>query len=367
MIRLPGRRARNAKSEGYATAIPLLLAALCSSFNVSLPGAEEPASAKIRPAAEAFSTGRFSWSLGPPILSPVERLEDRCYSVKDPSVVRFENRWHLFCTIRSEKRTHQIEYLSFDDWPNANAAPRHVLTLTNGYFCAPQVFYFEPHRKWYLIYQVLDQTRKVALQPAFSTSADLSDPQSWTRPALLFPAHPDNVEAWIDFWVICDDTKAHLFFTSNNGKMWRAETKLSDFPFGWSQPMVVLRDDIFEASHTYRVKGLDLFLTIIEAQAPGGRRYYKAYLADRLDGQWRPLATTAEKPFAGLIHLQGERNAWTDSFSHGELIRAGYNQRMELNPGKTIFLFQGVSDEARRGKNYGQIPWRLGLLKATGE
>src|SRR5687768_17060961 len=48
--------------------------------------------------------------------APVERPQDPSYSVKDPTVVRFNDRRHLFCTVRSEKRSHQIEYLSFADW-----------------------------------------------------------------------------------------------------------------------------------------------------------------------------------------------------------------------------------------------------------
>ena len=279
------------------------------------------------------------------------------------AIVRFDNRWHLFCTIRSVRRSHQIEYLSFDDWPQANAATRHVLTITNGYFCAPQIFYFEPHRKWYLIYQALDKNRKVALQPVCSTSTNLGDPRSWTPPAFLYPAHPDNVEGWIDFWIICDDAKAHLFFTSNNGKMWRAETALSKFPFGWSRPAIVLRGDIFEASHTYHLKGMNQFITVIEASAAGDRRYYKAYVADRLDGEWRALSATPEKPFASPLNVTADGKPWTDSYSHGEFLRAGYNQRMEIDPANLQFLYQGVTDEARRGKKYGDIPWRLGLLK----
>ena len=257
-----------------------------------------PESQAADQSADALRSGRFKWTASEPLLSPASRPDDPCYSVKDPSIVRFDNRWHLFCTIRGQKRTHQIEYLSFDDWTNANAAIRHILAVTNGYFCAPQVFYFEPHQKWYMIYQASDKARKVALQPVFSTSTNITNPQSWSTPLFLYPAHPENVEGWIDFWVICDDTKAHLFFTSNNGKMWRAETKLVNFPYGWSQPEVVLRGDIFEASHTYRLKGRNEFLTVIEAMGSGGRRYYKAYLADKLDGDWKPLAATAEQPFA---------------------------------------------------------------------
>jgi hypothetical protein len=310
----------------------------------------------------AIQSGQFDWTVGPPVLSPADRPVDPCYSVKDPTVVRYNDRWHLFCTIRSQKRSHQIEYLSFGDWKDAAGAQRHVLTITDGYFCAPQVFYFTPHKKWYLIYQASDATRKPSLQPAFSTTNDIGDPTSWTKPVLLFKEHPDNVQMWIDFWVICDEEKAHLFFTSLDGKMWRAETPLDRFPNGWDQPRVVLEGDIFEASHTYRLKGANKYLTVVEAQN-SGRRYYKAYLADRLDGQWTPLAATREKPFASPINVRETAEHWTDSFSHGELLRIGHNERLEVAPQNLRFLFQGVTDEKMRGKNYGEIPWQLGILE----
>lgn len=304
----------------------------------------------------------FRWTAGAPVLSAADRPEDHCYSVKDPSVVYFEGRWHLFTTIRSEKRSHQIEYVSFDEWKNARTAPRHILTITNNYFCAPQVFYFTPHKKWYLIYQASHLQRKPTLQPAFSTTTDIANPSSWTKPAFLYNEHPDNIKAWIDFWVICDQSKAHLFFTSNNGLMWRAQTSLADFPAGWSKPIVVIRDDIFEASHTYRLKGRNEFLTIVEAQA-GGRRYYKAYTAGRLDGDWKPLAATRQKPFASPVNVRETAGHWTDSYSHGELLRSGIDEHLEVDPANLKFLFQGVSDPAKAGKVYGQIPWELGLLE----
>ena len=40
--------------------------------------------------------------------------------------------------------------------------------------------------------------------------------------------------------------------------MWRAETRLEDFPAAWNKPAIVLRDDIFEASHTYLLKPVAL-------------------------------------------------------------------------------------------------------------
>ncbi len=314
---------------------------------------------------EALLSGRFRWAATAPLVSPADRPDDPCHAVKDPTVVHHDGRWHHFCTIRSRHRTHQIEYSSFTDWEDADRAERHVLKLTDGYFCAPQVFYFAPHRRWYLIYQVAEPTRKPALQPAFSTTEDLADPDSWTEPTLLFDEHPDNVTAWIDFWVICDERKAHMFFTSLDGRMWRSETDLEDFPGGWDRPRVVLEADIFEASHTYRLKGLDRYLTVVEAQGDGGRRYYKAYVAERLDGAWEPLAATPERPFAGPVNVRFEGEPWSDSFRHGELLRAGVDERLEVEPTGLRFLFQGVAEADRRGKPYGEIPWRLGLLEAV--
>jgi hypothetical protein len=99
----------------------------------------------------------------------------------------------------------------------------------------------------------------------------------------------------------------------------------------------------------------------VEAQA-GGRRYYKAYLASALDGAWLPLAASEDKPFASPANTMDIGVHWTDSFSHGELLRDGYDETLLVDPADLRFLFQGVSDEGKKGKPYGQIPWRLGIL-----
>ncbi len=311
--------------------------------------------------------GRWEWAVSPPLVSPAARPDDPCFGVKDPSVVFFGGRWHLFCTIRSKKRARQIEYRSFADWKEAYRAAPHVLKLTEKDFCAPQVFYFSPQKRWYLVYQVVDNARRPNHYPVYSTSTDLADPGSWTKPVELFPTHPDNVREWIDFWVICDDARAHLFFTSLDGRLWRSETRKEDFPAKWSRPAVALRGDFFEAGHTYRLRGLDKYLTLVEAldgkDSATCRRYYQAYLADRLDGPWRPLAASKERPFAGPANTRPRGAAWADSFSHGELLRAGHDEMLEVDPDNLRFVFQGVSDRARAGKKYGEIPWRLGLLE----
>ena len=236
--------------------------------------------------------------------------------------------------------------------------------MNDGYFGAPQVFYFSPHGKWYLIAQAADEAWEPAFQAVWSSTRDISDPQSWSPLTPLFKRKPDNVKAWLDFWVICDDAQAYLFFTSLDGKMWRAETPLREFPGGWSSPVVALRGDIFEAGHTYKLKGRSAYLTVIEAQHGHGWRYYKAYIADRLDGEWRPLAADRDTAFASMSNVRQTEERWTDSISHAELIRAGYDQELEVDVADLRLVFQGVTDRQRSGEGYGKIPWRLGMLEA---
>ena len=177
----------------------------------------------------------------------------------------------------------------------------------------------------------------------------------------MFDKKPAHVSSWIDFWVIFDDARAHMFFTSNDGRMWRCDTGTDQFPRGWNDPKIVLKGDIFEASHTYRMKGSSKYLTIIEAVGEKGRRYYKAYVADQLDGEWKPVADTREKSFASFKNVGGDAG-WTTSISHGELIRTGVDEKLEVDPAKLEFLYQGVSDEDRQARPYGEILWKLGVL-----
>jgi hypothetical protein len=260
-------------------------------------------------------------------------------------------------------RSHTIQYLSFADWKEAAAAPRTVLPMHAGYFCAPQVFYFTPAKAWYLLCQASDKSWTPEYQPAFSTSGNISDPAAWSPLKPLVGRKPAALKGWLDFWVICAEAKAHLFFTSNDGRMWRMETRLADFPGGWSEPEIALQADIFEAGHTYRLKGRPGYLTVIEAQGGRGWRYQKAYLADRLEGPWRPLAADRDRAFASMAHVTQTGERWTDSVSHGELLRAGADERLEVDPASLRFLFQGVLDRDRAGRKYGEIPWRLGLLE----
>ena len=324
------------------------------------------ASLQAEDVASPWKTGSFHWKASQPLIDvgPGAKEEDPHIAIKDPTVVHHDGKWHIFATLRKQSGKVDIEYLNFTDWEQANQAERHILALHDKYYCAPQIFYFTPHEKWYLIYQLAEPSRTPPFGPCFSTTTNLADPKSWTAPLPMVTNAPAKPK-WLDFWVICDEAKAHLFYTSLDGHMWRRETKLADFPYGWSEQTLAIEADVFEASHTYKLKGRDQYVTLIEAQAPG-RRYYKAYLANQLEGPWTGLADNLELPFAARENVD-QAPHWSDSFSHGELLRTGIDQHLEVDPNNLRLLFQGVDLEGYRGKRYGTIEWRLGLLDFVAE
>ena len=53
---------------------------------------------------------------------------------------------------------------------------------------------------------------------------------------------------------------------------------------------------------------------------------------------------------------------WTDNVSHGELVREGVDETMTVDPADLRFVFQGMMDKDKGGKNYGQFQWRIGMM-----
>jgi hypothetical protein len=201
---------------------------------------------------------------------------------------------------------------------------------------------------------------------AYSTTTSLADPGSWTGAMPMLDGGRDDPRkvGGLDYWIICDEERAYLFLTDLSGRMWRLWTRREDFPRGFGHCEVALEARIFEASHTYRLKGLNKYLTIIEAN---GQRFYKAYLADRLDRNWTPAADSPERPFAGWVNIRPARgvHSWTDNISHGELVRDGCDETMTVDPEQLRFVFQGMLEHEKAGKGYGDFPWRIGILTPT--
>jgi tetratricopeptide (TPR) repeat protein len=302
------------------------------------------------------------WEYSKPLIAPERRAHEPSHAQKDPTLVFHDGKWHVFMTVKLPARS-AIEYCSFTDWEDANKSARTILKVSESdYYCAPQVFYFTPHKKWYLIYQ-MGVPNQDKMWVAYSTTPDISDPTSWSNAATILDGGRDDPRevGGLDYWIICDYERTYLFYTSLDGLMWRLWTKLEDFPHGFHDCQVALTAKIFEASHTYRLKGMDKYLTIVEED---GRRYYKAFVADRLDGRWTPIADSPENAFASWKNIRPAKGVepWTDNVSHGELIRDGIDQTLTVDPNNLKFVFQGMLDEHKSGHSYGQFQWRIGML-----
>ena len=317
--------------------------------------------------ADVFS-GPFSWTSTGPLISPVPDAQHPIISMKDPTVVYHDGKWHVYATTGDSTGHWSMAYLSFRSWDEAASAKPYYLDQNpplRGYHCAPQVFYFRPQKKWYLIYQ--------SPAPTYSTSDDLGKPETWTPPKPFFRGTPSSVvEDWIDFWVICDDSHAYLFFSDDHGRYYRSRTKLENFPNGFDDPVVIIHEanrfDLFEASCVYRLKGMNQYLCFIECLGQGGRRYFKAFTSARLDGAWTPVAhaNSWQTPFAGAMNVKAEKGGelWTADISHGEMLRDSIDETMTIDPAHLSFLYQGM-DRTVSERNYALLPYRLALLRAV--
>ena len=172
---------------------------------------------------------------------------------------------------------------------------------------------------------------------------------------------------WIDFWVICDSANCFLFFSDDNGHVYRAQTSLGSFPNGFGNTQIVLSDPnrfaLFEAGNVYKVAGRNQYLMIEEGIGSTGRRYFRSFTATSLTGSWTPLAATENEPFAGRSNVTFPGGAWTQDISHGEMVRDGVDQTLTIDPCRLRYVYQG-QDPGASGDYIG-LPWRMGLLTQT--
>jgi endo-1,4-beta-xylanase len=113
-----------------------------------------------------------------------------------------------------------------------------------------------------------------------------------------------------------------------------------------------------------RSEGLRLAeLQLSEAldQTSDSRRYFRSWIADSPDGPWLPWQASGSFPFAGERNVSFAGGAWTHDISHGEAIRAGYDETVALDPCQLRYVFQGADPNANTGGDYNKIPWQLGV------
>ncbi|MEU0204278.1 MULTISPECIES: non-reducing end alpha-L-arabinofuranosidase family hydrolase [unclassified Streptomyces] len=323
--------------------------------------ADDPA-----PRSAAALPSRFSWSSTGPLISPKSDATHNIAGIKDPTVVRYNGKYHVFASTASSSG-YNLVYLNFSDWSQAGSATHHYLdrsAIGRGYRAAPQVFYYAPQRLWYLVYQTGNAS--------YSTNPDISNPNGWSAPRHFYSSMPDIIKQnignghWVDMWVICDSANCYLFSSDDNGHLYRSQTTVGQFPNGFTNTVIAARDSkyaLFEASNVYKVQGSNQYLLLVEAIGSDGRRYFRSWTTTSLAGSWTPLAASESNPFARANNVTFPSGAWTRDISHGEMIRAGYDQTLTIPACRLQYLYQGMNPNA--GGDYNLLPWRLGLLTQT--
>ena len=76
----------------------------------------------------------------------------------------------------------------------------------------------------------------------------------------------------------------------------------------------------------------------------------------------QPIKEQVIALIAGKLNIKQDP-VWIDQISRGEILRASYDQRMEIDPLNIRFLFAAIDEYDKTDRGYGQIPWRLGLLE----
>ncbi|WP_328476503.1 non-reducing end alpha-L-arabinofuranosidase family hydrolase [Streptomyces sp. NBC_00377] len=316
--------------------------------------------------AAAALPSSFRWSSSGALIAPKPDATHAIAGIKDPTVVYHNGRWHVFAST-AQASGYNLVYLSFSDWSQAGSATHHYLDRTaigSGYRAAPQVFYNAPQGLWYLVYQTGNAS--------YSTNPDISNPNGWSAPRNFYSSMPDIIRQnigngyWVDMWVICDSANCYLFSSDDNGHLYRSQTTVGQFPNGFTNTVIALRDSknaLFEASNVYKVQGSNQYLLLVEAIGSDGRRYFRSWTATSLTGSWTQLAASEGNPFARANNVTFPAGAWTRDISHGEMIRAGNDQTLTINSCRPQYLYQGLNPNA--SGDYNSLPWRLGLLTQT--
>jgi len=327
------------------------------------------------------------------VLSATNSSPEENIAVKDPSVVRYNGHYHLFYTARSvvspgegEKYRIGCGYRSAATIEGLRDAKRiSVDSLAGRTVIAPQVFYFEPQQLWYLIAHSPAKAGDLSrLEPVYLTNPDIENPYGWSKAKPLLST--ENEKFRIDFWVICDEKTAYLFYAYQTGKLFRLSCSIGDFPEGFNNSKEELALDenhfnepdgwkFFEAAHIYRIKESGTYLALLEGARPhplrkkdvdARNRFIFAMTADNLNGKWQRPEKPGKAFFAEASDLydpDGNKTSYT-AVSHPELIRSGYNQMLEINDLHLRMIFQTLNGtEIPDTFQYAALPWQLMLMQ----
>jgi endo-1,4-beta-xylanase len=95
-----------------------------------------------------------------------------------------------------------------------------------------------------------------------------------------------------------------------------------------------------------------------------GMRSFGLAIAKDLSGPW--IKRTDRYATGDQLKAFSKTQTWTEMVSHGELLRSGYNEKMEYEPNGCRWLIQGVLKKDSKVP-YPSLPWKLGIISKVEE
>ncbi|PXV95509.1 glycosyl hydrolase family 62 [Lachnotalea glycerini] len=297
--------------------------------------------------AKAAANANPTWYVDSTVINHGQAYPYDYYAAKDPTIVYYGGKYHVFYTGANKSGGWQMLYTSATTIAGLKTANRTYLSkIGEAYFCAPEVFYYEPQGLWYLVYQ--DGTHGAA----YATTKNIADPTSWSGPKSF--GISGNM-GW-DYYIICDDSYAYMYNTPSDGSgnLYVRKTALKNFPYGWGSASVAVKNT-FEGANVYKSLADGKYYLTVEDLKDG--RYYELWTSSSAGGPWTQVA----EKWAYRGNLKYNADKWTTNVSHGEIIRSGYNQKLEINNiNRVDFLIQGTTSLSGQ---YQQLIWDLGVIK----
>ncbi|MGE5783690.1 MAG: non-reducing end alpha-L-arabinofuranosidase family hydrolase [Myxococcales bacterium] len=291
----------------------------------------------------------FKWTSGGPVANPASGWD----SIKDFSYAPYNGKHLIYMTMHSGS-SYGAAMMTFTDWSAASSATQNKLSFAA---VAPTIFYFTPKQTWVLAYQW------GATGFSYRTSSDPTNPNGWSAEKSLYasksvPAGSSSTGV-IDQQVICDAAKCYLYFTGDNGYVYRSSMAIGSFPGEFPAATTLMQDTpqkLFEAIQVFSIKGSNKYLLLVEAQGNG--RYFRAWTTTDLGGSWTLLTDT----FAAKSNTTFSQN-WTTDISHGDMVRAGADETFPIDPCNLQLIYQGRDPNSTVA--YDKLPYKLGLLTAA--